>query len=62
VNYKHAFPRVSGYQRVCDIMEVDITEFRVYPKLSRVVIHHRFRVSVTHILSHSVTYCTLGNQ
>jgi hypothetical protein len=21
---------VSGYSRVCDIMEVDITEFRVY--------------------------------
>ena len=30
MNYEHPFPRVSGYQRVYDIMEVDITEFRVY--------------------------------
>ena len=26
MNYEHPVPRVSGYQRVCDIMEVDITE------------------------------------
>jgi hypothetical protein len=30
VNYEHMFPKVSGYQRICDIMRVDITEFRVY--------------------------------
>jgi hypothetical protein len=30
LNYDHPFPRVSGYHRVSDIMEVDITEFRVY--------------------------------
>ena len=30
LNYAHPFPRVSGYQRVSDIMEVDISEFRVY--------------------------------
>jgi hypothetical protein len=30
LNYEHPFPRVSGYLGVCDIMEVDITEFRVY--------------------------------
>ena len=29
MNYEHPFPSVSGYQRVCDIMEIDITEFRV---------------------------------
>jgi hypothetical protein len=27
---KNPFPRVPGYQRVYDIMEVDITECRVY--------------------------------
>jgi hypothetical protein len=30
LNYKYSFPRVPGYQRVCDIMEVDIMEFKVY--------------------------------
>jgi hypothetical protein len=30
IDYKHLFPRVSGYKRVSDIMEVDIMEFRVY--------------------------------
>ena len=30
MNYEHPFPRVSGYYRVCDMMEVNITEFRVY--------------------------------
>jgi hypothetical protein len=29
LNYEHLFPRVSGFQRVCDIREVNITEFRV---------------------------------
>ena len=29
LNYKHPFPRVSGYWKVCDIMEVDIMKFRV---------------------------------
>ena len=31
MNYEHLFSRVFGYERVNDIMEVDITEFRVYP-------------------------------
>ena len=30
MNYKHPFTRVLGYWRVNDIVEVDITEFRVY--------------------------------
>jgi hypothetical protein len=30
LNYEHPFPRISGHYRVSDIMEVDITEFRVY--------------------------------
>ena len=30
LNYKNPLPRVSGYWRVSDIMEVDVTEFRVY--------------------------------
>jgi hypothetical protein len=30
LNYQHPSPRVLGYYRVCDIMRVDITEFRVY--------------------------------
>ena len=30
MNYEHPFPRVSGYLRVCDIMEIDIMEFKVY--------------------------------
>ena len=29
MNYEHPFPRVSRYERVCNIMKVDITEFRV---------------------------------
>jgi len=29
LNYEHPFPWVSGYQRVSDIMKVDITEFKV---------------------------------
>ena len=28
MNYEHPFPRVSGYWRASDIMEVDITEFK----------------------------------
>ena len=30
MNYEHPLPRDLGYYRVSDIMEVDITEFRVY--------------------------------
>ena len=30
MNYEHPFPRVLGYYKVIDIMDVDITEFRVY--------------------------------
>jgi hypothetical protein len=30
LNYEHPFLRVSGYERVCDTMEVVITEFKVY--------------------------------
>ena len=30
MSYEDPFPWVLGYWRVCDIMEVDITEFRVY--------------------------------
>ena len=29
LDYERLFPRVLGCLRVCDIMEVDITEFRV---------------------------------
>ena len=29
LNYEHPFPRVLGYKRVYDIMEVDIMKFRV---------------------------------
>jgi hypothetical protein len=29
LKYKHLFHMVLGYKRVCDIMEVDIMEFRV---------------------------------
>jgi hypothetical protein len=34
LNYEDPFPRDSRYERVCDIMEVDITEFRVYYTLT----------------------------
>jgi hypothetical protein len=30
LSYEDPLPRVFGYYRVCDIMRVDITEFRVY--------------------------------
>ena len=30
LNYEHLFPKVLGYLKVCDIMEVGLTEFRVY--------------------------------
>jgi hypothetical protein len=35
VNYEHAFPRISRHQKMCDIMEVDITEVKMYLKLLR---------------------------
>ena len=38
MNYKHPFTRVSKYWRVCDIMKVGITEFRVYQPPPCVVI------------------------
>ena len=30
LNHEHLFPRVSGNRRVCDIMDIDITKFKVY--------------------------------
>jgi hypothetical protein len=36
LNYEHPFPTVLGYQRVCDIMKVDITESRVHKRESDV--------------------------
>ena len=33
MNYEHPCPRVSGYYKGCDIMRVNITEFRVYYRL-----------------------------
>ena len=36
LNYEHLFPRVSWYKSVIVIMEVDITEFRVYFHYSQV--------------------------
>ena len=37
MNYEGPFPRDSRYWRVCDIMEVDIIEFKVYMLSSKVV-------------------------
>ena len=48
LNYVHPFPRVLRCQRVCDIMGVDITEFRVFWEILRL------DLAITH---HSTTCC-----
>jgi hypothetical protein len=52
LNYKHPFPRVSGYSRVYDIKGVDITEFMVYIVLvshyTMLVLFYRGALDVGH--------------
>jgi hypothetical protein len=44
LNYEHPFPRVLEYKRVCDIMEVDITEFRVYKEVLEMKMCQQYKV------------------